>query len=116
MPRKRASLDPANLEMQLYLRAHFDRIPMDIPKLDDAAVAAATPDRFKDPASVEEVRALDFIEVEKEVGVFDFVSDDEGEDVDGAEVDSTTGGEGVGGEDVDGAEANGTAGVQGVGG
>ncbi|CAB1096918.1 unnamed protein product [Ectocarpus sp. CCAP 1310/34] len=95
MPRKRASLDPAYLEMQLYLRAHFDSIPMDIPKLDDASVAAAIPDRFRDPQAVEEVRVLDFTEEEKEVGVFDFVPDEEGDFVPDEE-----------GEDAEGPEPN----------
>ncbi|CAN0189789.1 unnamed protein product, partial [Ectocarpus sp. 6 AP-2014] len=92
MPRKRASLDPAYLEMQLYLRAHYDHIPMDIPKLNDAAVAAAIPNRFTDPQAVKDVRILDFLEEEdKEVTAFDFVPEEEGDDVDGADADLPAG-------------------------
>lgn len=57
--------------------------------------------------AVEEVRVLDFIEEEKEAGVFDFVSD---------EVDLTAGGEGAGEDGVPGLEVDVAAGGRGVGG
>lgn len=61
LPRKRGSLDPGNLEMCLYLRAQYDRIPLDIPKLSDEASQAAIPERFKDPALLQQVEVLDYV-------------------------------------------------------
>ncbi|CAN0309533.1 unnamed protein product, partial [Ectocarpus sp. 6 AP-2014] len=92
MPRKRASLDPAYLEMQLYLRAHYDHIPMDIPKAERRCRGSRHPNRFTDPLAVKDVRILDFLEEEdKEVTAFDFVPEEEGDDVDGADADLPAG-------------------------
>lgn len=59
MPRKRGSLDPAYLEMELFLRAQFDFIPNDVPKMTDEAAAAAIPERFRNQEMLDEVRVLD---------------------------------------------------------
>lgn len=61
VPCKRGGLDPANLEMSLYLRGQMDSIPLDIPKLSDAEAANAIPDRLTDPAKLAEVKVLDFL-------------------------------------------------------
>ncbi|CAM9846961.1 unnamed protein product, partial [Laminaria digitata] len=44
--RQRGSLDPAFVEMLLFLRAGIDYIPREIPKLTDEQAAAAIPDRL----------------------------------------------------------------------
>lgn len=62
LPRKRGSLDPAYLEMCLYLHAQFDSIPADVPKLADDAVENALPERFKNPALLHEVQVMDYVE------------------------------------------------------
>lgn len=66
MPRKRGSLDPAYLEMQLFLRAQYDFIPNDVPKLTDEEATAAIPDRFRNREMLDEVCVLDVPEVEPE--------------------------------------------------
>ncbi|CAN0239776.1 unnamed protein product, partial [Laminaria digitata] len=54
------SLDPASVEMLLLLRASFDLIPKDIPRLSSQKeVEEAVPERFRDAARLEEVHALD---------------------------------------------------------
>ena len=62
MPRKRGSLDPARLEMCLFLRAQYDSIQPDIPQLADDAVQNALQGRFKDPALLHEVQDMDYAE------------------------------------------------------
>ena len=62
MPRKRGSLDPARLEMCLFLRAQYDSIQPDIPQLADDAVQNALQERFKDPALLHEVQDMDYAE------------------------------------------------------
>lgn len=64
--RARTSPDPksvpeqACLEILLFLRASFDAIPKDIPRLvSQKELEEAIPSRFRDPASLEEVQALD---------------------------------------------------------
>lgn len=59
MPRKRGSLDPAYLEMELFLRAQFDFIPNDVPQLTDEEATAAIPERFRNREMLEEVRVMD---------------------------------------------------------
>ncbi|CAN0467400.1 unnamed protein product, partial [Laminaria digitata] len=44
--RQRGSLDPAFVELLLFLRAGIDYIPREIPKLTDRQAAAAIPDRL----------------------------------------------------------------------
>ena len=61
MARKRGSLDPAYLEMELFLRAQFDFIPNDVPKLTDAEAEEAIPDRFRKQDLLDEVRVLDVL-------------------------------------------------------
>lgn len=62
MPRKRGSLDPAYLEMELFLRAQYDLIPNDVNKLTtDEEVEAAIPERFRKKELVDEVRVLDVV-------------------------------------------------------
>ena len=48
IPRKRGGLDPANVEMALYLRGQFDHISKDVLKLSDEEAANAISNRFKD--------------------------------------------------------------------
>eukprot|EP00752_Nemacystus_decipiens_P008160 g7299.t1 len=60
LPRKRGSLDPAYLEMALYLRGQIGSIPLDIPKLSEDAIEDAIPDRLTDPEKLQEVNVLDF--------------------------------------------------------
>lgn len=59
MPRKRGSLDPAYLEMHLFLRAQYDFIPNDVPKLTDEEAKAAIPERLRDREMLDEVRLMD---------------------------------------------------------
>lgn len=56
--RHRASLDPAYVEMLLFLRGAIDHIPREISKLTDEQAAAAIPRRLRDAATVNEVRVL----------------------------------------------------------
>lgn len=68
MPRKRGSLDPAYLEMLLFLRAQYDYIRNDVPTLSDEAAKAAIPDRLRDQTKLDEVKVLTFeAQVEEEV-------------------------------------------------
>lgn len=60
VPRKRGGLDPANLEMALYLRGQLHHVPQDIPKLSDDEAAKAIPDRFTDLKMQQEVQVLDY--------------------------------------------------------
>lgn len=59
VPCKRSSIDRAYFEMSFFLRAHYDQIPLDVPKLSDEEMMAAIPNRLKDEELLEEVRALD---------------------------------------------------------
>ncbi|CAM9323849.1 unnamed protein product [Ectocarpus sp. 6 AP-2014] len=59
MPSRRSSLDPAYLEMGLFLRAHERNIPNDIPTLTDAQQQAAIPNRFRKQDLLDEVKVLD---------------------------------------------------------
>ena len=74
MPRKRGSLDPAFLEMCLFLRAQYDYIRSDIPTLSDEQAKAAIPNRLRDQAMLDEVNVLTFGAEE--------VSEDESDDLD----------------------------------
>lgn len=74
MPRKRGSLDPAFLEMCLYLRAQFERISNDVPALSPAQAEAAVPNRLRDQSKLDDVKVLSFETAES--------SEDESEDVD----------------------------------
>jgi hypothetical protein len=74
MPRKRGSLDPAFLEMCLFLRAQYDYIRSDVPTLSDEQAKAAIPNRLRDQAMLDEVNVLTF-EAEE-------VSEDESDDLD----------------------------------
>lgn len=68
-PRKRGGIDPANLEMALYLRGQFDNIPADIPQLSDEQASEAVPRRFTDRKMLEEVEVLNFsLEPERDMG------------------------------------------------
>ena len=60
MPRKRGSLDPAFLEMCLFLRAQYDYIRSDVPTLSDEQAKAAIPNRLRDQAMLDEVNVLTF--------------------------------------------------------
>lgn len=68
MPRKRGSLDPAYLEMCLFLRAQFGFISNDVPAMSAAEAKAAVPTRLRDQAKLDEVNVLSF-EAEKESDV-----------------------------------------------
>ena len=59
-PRKRGSLDPAYLEMVLYLRGQLHDIPRDIPQLTDEEARQAIPSRFTNSDMLNEVEALDY--------------------------------------------------------
>ena len=88
MPRKRGSLDPAFLEMLLYLRAQFDYISNDVPSLTEQEAKVAVPNRLRDQAKLDEVNVLTF-EAEEE-------SADESEDLGAEWVQGVQGGEGSG--------------------
>ena len=62
MPRKRGSLDPAQLEMCFYFRTQYNSIPSDTPQLADDAVRNALLERFRDPALLHEVQVMDYAE------------------------------------------------------
>ena len=47
--------------MELFLRAQFDFIPNDVPKLIDAEAEEAIPDRFLKQDLLDEVRVLDVL-------------------------------------------------------
>ena len=72
MLRKRGSLDPAYLEMSLFLRAQYRLIPNDVPTLTPEEAAAAIPNRFRDQSQLDEVKEIT-VTVEEE-------DDDGGED------------------------------------
>lgn len=74
MPRKRGSLDPAFLEMLLYLRAQFEYVGNDVPALSETQAKAAIPNRLRDQTALDDVKVLSFEPEE--------VSDDESEDLD----------------------------------
>lgn len=57
--RKRGSLDPANVEMLLFLRGAYDFVPKEIPELSSEEVQKAIPDRLTDPDKLSEVEGLD---------------------------------------------------------
>ena len=65
-PRKRGSVDPANLEMTLYLRGQFENIPADVPELTEEQAEKAVPRRFTDRKMLEEVEVLNF-KLEREI-------------------------------------------------
>ena len=95
VPRKRGGLDPANLEMALYLRGQLHHIPQDIPKLSDEGAVEAIPDRFTDLKMKQEVQVLDYgLEDDRN-------SDDDEEDLSWVEGEVTEGSGGAagGGED-----------------
>lgn len=66
MPRKRGSLDPAFLEMCLYLRAQFDYISNDVRVMTGAEAKSAVPNRLRNQANLDDVRVLDFVAEEPE--------------------------------------------------
>lgn len=61
MPRKSGSLDPAYLEMSLFLRAQYDDVLCDVRKLSDEDARGAIPERFRDQTMLDEVQVLDFV-------------------------------------------------------
>lgn len=65
-PRKRGSVDPANLEMTLFLRGQFENIPADVPELTEEQAEKAVPRRFTDRKMLEEVEVLNF-KLEREI-------------------------------------------------
>lgn len=76
MPHKRGSLDPAYLEMSLFLRAQFDYIPNDAPRLTEEQSEAAVPSRLRDQTMLDDVQVLDVVPGEKDT------SDGEGDEDD----------------------------------
>ena len=61
MPRKRGSLDPAYLDMSLFLRARYDYIPDDVPRLSDDDTKKAIPERFRDQTMLDDVNVLAYV-------------------------------------------------------
>ena len=61
MPGKRGSLDPAYLEMSLFLRAQYDNIPDDVPRLSDDDTKKAIPERFRDQTMLDDVKVLAYV-------------------------------------------------------
>ncbi|CAB1111867.1 unnamed protein product [Ectocarpus sp. CCAP 1310/34] len=59
MPGRRSSLDPAYLDVGLFLRVHKRIIPNDILTLTDAQQQAAIPNRFRKQDLLDEVKVLD---------------------------------------------------------
>ncbi|CAM9121357.1 unnamed protein product, partial [Laminaria digitata] len=65
VPRKRGSLDPAFLEMSLFLRAQYEYIPDDVPRLSEEDATESIPERFRDRTMVDDVNVLDFVSEEE---------------------------------------------------
>lgn len=62
LPRKRGSMDPAMLEMCLFLRAQYGYIPNDVSKFKDKKEEdAAIPKRLSDEQMLKDVEQLDFV-------------------------------------------------------
>ena len=74
--------------MCLYLWAQYDSMPSGIPQLADDAVQNALPERFKDPALLDEVQVMDYAEEQH------FDEDDDTVDPEWVAADPQSGGSG----------------------
>ena len=67
-PRKRGSIDPAYLEMSLFLRAQYGYIPDDVTRLSDDDTKKAIPERLMDQTMLNHVKVLDYVPDEESDG------------------------------------------------
>ena len=61
MARKRSSLDPAYLDISPVLRAQYDYLPDDVPRLSDDDTQKDITERFRDQTILDDVKVLDYV-------------------------------------------------------